>query len=88
MSDQDLGRVPGVPQELRDDDPGGPIPPHLDISKEFAGAGMGICENNLPPHSWRRGQVFNQFQICKCLSSHFPEQVTRFVRWPVECCHR
>ena len=20
---------------------------------------MGICKNNLPPHSWRRGPVFN-----------------------------
>ena len=67
MSDQDSGRISRVPEELRDDDPGGLLAPHLNISKESAGAGMGICENNLPTHSWRRGQVFNQFQKCKCL---------------------
>ena len=43
MSDQDSGRISRVPEELRDDDPGGLLAPHLNISKESAGAGMGIC---------------------------------------------
>ena len=87
MPDQNLGCVPGVPQELRDDDPGGLLPPHLNISEKFAGTGMGVCENNLPPHSRRRGQVLIHFQKFKCLFDPFQGQVTRFVRWPAECCH-
>ena len=87
MLDQNLGRVPGVPEELCDDDPGGLLPSHLNISEKFAGTGMGICQNNLPPHTWRRGQVFSHFQKFKCLFYLLSGQVTRFVRWPVECCH-